>query len=89
MPRCLKSFIRIRITLFLLQVGEMLRSVKFYVLYFIVLTMSLALLCGSELYKELAKDTILDDTVSTYNFYYRILLYNFDSICFLTKKKVK
>lgn len=42
----------------------MVKTVKFWILYFIVMTMSLALLSGSELYKELAKDTILDDTVS-------------------------
>lgn len=44
------------------SVVEMVKTVKFWILYFIVMTMSLALLSGSELYKELAKDTILDDT---------------------------
>lgn len=43
------------------SVGEMLRTFKFYVLYIIVMTMSLALLAGTELYKELARDTIPDD----------------------------
>ena len=42
----------------------MLRTLKFYFLYIIVMTMSLALLAGSELYKEVAKETILDDHVS-------------------------
>ena len=42
----------------------MLKTCKFYVLYIIVMTMSLALLAGTELYKELAKDTIPDDNVS-------------------------
>jgi len=43
------------------SVGQMLRTFKFYFLYIIVMTMSLALLAGSELYKEVAKETILDD----------------------------
>ena len=42
----------------------MLKTFKFYNLYIIVMTMSLALLAGSELYKEVAKETILDDHVS-------------------------
>ena len=47
------------------QVSEMLQTFKFYVLYMIVLTMSLALLAGTELYKELAQNTIADDRVSS------------------------
>ena len=43
----------------------MLGTFKFYFLYIIVMTMSLALLSSSELYKEIAKETILDDHVST------------------------
>ena len=46
------------------QVTQMLKTFKFYNLYIIVMTMSLALLAGSELYKEVAKETILDDHVS-------------------------
>ncbi|KAL5270240.1 hypothetical protein ACHWQZ_G001095 [Mnemiopsis leidyi] len=43
------------------SVAQMLKTFKFYNLYIIVMTMSLALLAGSELYKEVAKETILDD----------------------------
>ncbi|XP_063688552.1 uncharacterized protein LOC134821738 isoform X2 [Bolinopsis microptera] len=43
------------------SVRQMLGSFKFYFLYIIVMTMSLALLSSSELYKEIAKETILDD----------------------------
>jgi len=43
------------------SISEMLRTFKFYVLYIIVLTMSLAMLTATELYKELAAETIPDD----------------------------
>lgn len=72
LPNLLKIFIlkmsKSLIDTILRQISEMLRTFKFYVLYIIVLTMSLAMLTATELYKELAAETIPDDHVRIYIF---------------------